>query len=93
MASGKVNLAQKIGTKYIDFGIHLMEEDNANWTKAIVREHQSSAEDINTEVFRLWLKGAEGLKPVSWTTLSCVLHDIGLSELAGNIQQVKLSQP
>jgi hypothetical protein len=88
MASGKVNLAHKIGTKFTDFGILLLEDDNGDRTEAIVRELRDRAEDINKRVFRLWVKG-EGLKPVSWATLVGVLQDIGLNTLASDIQQVK----
>jgi hypothetical protein len=88
MASGKVNLAQAIGTKYTSFGILLLEDDNGNRTEAIVRELQGRAEDINTKIFCLWVNG-EGLEPVSWATLVGVLQDIGLNKLASDIQQVK----
>ena len=87
MASGKVNLAQKI-SRYDDFGILLLEDDNGDRTDAIVRELHERAEDINKRIFRLWVKG-EGLKPVSWATLVSVLLDIGLNALARDIQQVK----
>ena len=88
MASGRVNLARRIGTEYTNFGILLLEDDNGDHTDAIVRELQNRAEDINTKVFCLWVKG-EGLKPVSWATLISVLQDIGLSSLAKDIEHVK----
>ena len=89
MASGhRVNLAERIGINYKDFSIFLLEDDTGDHTEAIVRELRDKAVDINKEVFRLWLKG-NGLKPVSWATLVGVLQDIGLTGLAGDIQQVK----
>ena len=87
MASGKVNLAQRI-SRYDDFGILLLEDDNGDRTDAIVRELHERAEDINKRIFRLWVKG-EGLQPVSWATLVSVLQDVGLNALARDIQQVK----
>ena len=89
MPSGKVNLAQRI-CRFHDFGIFLLEDDNGNRTEAIVKEHRDRTEDINRNIFRLWVNGAgEGLKPVSWATLVGVLLDIGLNTLARDIKQVK----
>ena len=89
MASGsRMNLAQKIGTAYENFGILLLEDDGGDRTDAIIRELHERAEDINKRIFRLWVKGG-GLQPVSWSTLVGVLHNIGLNALATDIHQVK----
>ena len=88
MGSGKVNLAQEIGTSYEDFGILLLEDDNGDRTDAIVREFGKKAEDVNKRIFRLWVKG-EGLQPVSWATLVDVLQDMRLDTLARGIEHVK----
>jgi hypothetical protein len=88
MASGKVNLAERIGTGCEDFSIILLKDNTGDQTKAIVKELRDKAADINKEVFRLWLKG-NGLQPVSWATLVGVLQDIGLNQLAVGIQHVK----
>ena len=87
MASGKVNLAQRI-SRYDDFGILLLEDDTGDRTDAIARELLYRAEDINKRIIRLWMKG-EGLQPVSWATLVSVLQDVGLNTLSRDIQQVK----
>ena len=91
MASGRVNLAQKIGTAYENFGILLLEDDGGERTDAIIRELDRRAEDINKRIFRLWVKG-EGLQPVSWATLVGVLQDMGLNTLARDIQEVNFPQ-
>ena len=88
MGSGNVNLAQKIGTSYEDFGILLLEDNNGDRTDAIVRELHERAEDINKRIFRLWVKG-ERLQPVSWATLVGVLQDMGLNTLARDIEHAK----
>ncbi len=90
MATGRVNLAQRIGANYTNFGILLLEDEVGDVTEAIVQQHQLKAEDINTHIFRLWLKG-EGRKPVSWATLIHVLQDIGLNQLAQDVREVKCS--
>ena len=87
MESGKVNLAQEIGTSYEDFGILLL-DDNGDRTDTIVRELGKKTEDINRRIFRLWVKG-EGLQPVSWPTLVDVLRDMGLDTLARGIEHAK----
>lgn len=88
MASGKVNLAQIIGTDYTNFGILLLGDDNGDRTDAIVMELRDRAADINAKIFRLWVKGY-GIEPVSWATLVGVLQDIGLIVVARDIQAVK----
>lgn len=84
MASSKVNLAQKIGTEYIKFGILLLQDGTGS---RIEKECNNNAENINIKIFSLWVRG-EGLKPLSWATLVKVLQDIQLNELAVSIQQV-----
>jgi hypothetical protein len=88
MASGNVNLAQKIGTDYMKLGIFLLKDDNADLTIALEKEHHGNAEHINMAVFRQWVKG-NGLNPVTWATLVHVLHEIGQGALAEDVQQAK----
>ena len=48
----------------------------------------NDAEQINMEVLRQWING-RGRQPVTWQTLTKVLHDIELNTLAGEIEAVK----
>ena len=48
----------------------------------------NDAEQINTEVLQQWITG-RGKQPVTWKTLTEVLHDIELTTLAGEIEAVK----
>ena len=89
MPGGKVNLAEKIGVNYYEFGILLLEDDDGDQIAAIEKEQGKSASDINRQVFRLWLKG-KGRQPVTWATLVAVLQDIGLAKLARDIEAVKV---
>ena len=43
---------------------------------------------INTEILREWATG-RGKQPVSWETLTEVLHNIGLGSLASEIEVMK----
>ena len=48
----------------------------------------NNAEEINKEVLEQWI-GGRGKHPVTWKTLTQVLHDIGLNTLASEIEAVK----
>ena len=89
MPGGKVNLAEKIGVSYYEFGVLLLEDDGGDQIAAIEKEQGKNASDINREVCRLWLKG-KGRQPVTWATLVAVLQDIQLVKLARDIEAVKV---
>ena len=82
--SKKVDLTKEVGTKYLQFGILLLEDQTGARISAMERELAKNAQDINYRVFQEWLQG-NGRKPVSWVTLISVLKDIGLSQLAKSI--------
>ena len=84
MADSKVNLVEKIGVKYYDFGILLLEDDCRVQVRAIEKRLREDASDINLEILSLWLQG-NGRQPVSWVTLTAVLQDLGLKKLATDI--------
>ena len=88
LKDSKVNLAQEIGIKYFEFGTFLLEDDTGVRITALEKELCRNAQDINRRIFQEWLSGG-GRKPVSWGTLIAVLKDIGLSELAQSIADVK----
>ena len=86
MGGSKVNLADRIGVKYYEFGVLLLEDDGGDQVAAIEKELGRNASDIVRRVFRLWLQG-KGKQPVSWDTLIAVLQDIELNTLAKDIEQ------
>ena len=88
LKDSKVDLAEEIGTKYFKLGTFLLEDATGARISALQKELRYNAQDINCEIFRKWLSG-DGKKPVSWKTLIAVLEDIGLSELAKSIAEVK----
>ena len=87
LKTGAVNLAEKISTDFHHFGILLLDDDDGTKTDAIVRQYRDVAKDINSEIFKEWLKEG-GKEPVAWDTLASVLHDIGLKRLAKDIKEV-----
>ena len=73
----RINIPQEIGTNYSQFGIFLLEDANGIRVQSIEHKHRGDAMQINKEILREWATG-KGKKPVSWKTLTEVLHDIRL---------------
>ena len=82
--NGNINLAEEIGGDYFNFGTLLLDDNDGNKVSAIERELMRNAENINSRIFTLWLKG-KGKQPVTWSTLANVLQDIGHNKLAKSI--------
>ena len=85
----RINIPQEIGINYPQFGILLLEDTNGAKVRNIEHKHQKDAEQINTEILQEWVSG-RGRLPVSWATLTEVLRDVELCELASDIEAVKL---
>ena len=84
----KINILQEIGVKYHDFGLHLLEDDTGARIQSLAHKHMNDAEQINLDIFQQWITG-RGKHPVTWKTLTAVLHDNELTVLAGEIEAVK----
>ena len=85
----RINIPQEISTKYSQFGILLLEDTNRARVRNMEHKHRGDAEQINVEILEEWISG-RGRKPVSWETLTEVLRDVELSQLASDIEAVKL---
>lgn len=83
--SGTINITEQIGTHYKALGIQLLEDTTASITNAIEKECLLKATDINLKIFERWIVG-QGRKPITWASLIEVLRNIGLSELAYEIE-------
>ena len=86
-AEKRVNIPVEVGTKYIEFGTFILQDESGAKVKNLEHKHQRNAECINTEILRAWLNG-EGKQPVTWATLIEVLHDIGLASLAKDVNAI-----
>jgi len=86
-----LNTPVEIATKYVNFGIFLLDDRNGSRVKIIAHRNLNNAEQINTELLQEWLTG-RGKQPVTWATLVEVLRDIQLSALADEIKAVKCLQ-
>ena len=80
-----INIPREIGTNYYYFGLHLLDDPNGTRVHNLELEYRQNAERINTEILREWVTG-RGKKPVTWKTLTEVLRDIELSDLASEIE-------
>ena len=85
----KIKIPQEVSTKYPQFGIFLLEDANGTRVRNMEYKHRGDPEQINVEILEEWVSG-RGRLPVSWATLTEVLRDVELSELASDIEAVKL---
>ena len=85
----RINIPQEISTKYLQFGILLLEDTKGARVRNIEHKHRGDAEQINMEILEEWVNG-RGRQPVSWEILTEVLRDVKLGQLAGDIEAVKL---
>ena len=63
LQDSKVDLTEEVGTKYLKFGILLLEDQTGARISAMERKLAKNAQDINYRVFQEWLQG-NGRKPV-----------------------------
>ena len=84
----RINIPQEIGVKYRDFGLFMLDDPNGVRICALAHKHNNNANEINVEIIQEWVAG-KGKHPVTWKTLTEVLHDIELLTLAEEIEAVK----
>ena len=84
-SSGSINVAERIGSKYLIFGVQLLEDATGAITDAIEEECHHNAYEINLKILMKWI-GGQGRRPLSWATLIKVLRGVQLSELAHEIE-------
>ena len=84
-----INIPLEVGPRYTQFGFLLLNDPNGARVTNMELFHRYDAERINTQILREWID-KKGKMPVKWRTLTEVLHDIELSTLASEIEEVKL---
>ena len=84
----RVDIIEKISTKYELFGTYLLEDNDGDKMDALIEQCHEDATKINRQVLKKWLKG-EGKQPVSWATLASELERCGLTVLAKTIRTSK----
>ena len=78
--NANINIAERIGTKYHQFGVALLEVDY-NYMEDLERQFMNNATRINCHILQKWLDG-RGKQPKTMATLIKVLNDIELGTLA-----------
>ena len=86
-----VNIIEKIGKKYDEFGIYLLEDDDGSKMEAIVEHCREDPSKINRQILSKWIRGG-GKQPVTWATLATEIDRCGLTELAKTIRKGKSKQ-
>ena len=84
--TAKINIPQDIDGKCYEFGKKILEDTTGEEMEFITSNYGYTPEQINRMVLKLWLKG-QGKQPATWATLT---KDIGLTDLAKEIEVVKL---
>ena len=85
-AAESIDIAERIGRKYNKLGPLLLNDTTGAVTEAIEGQCHHDAVDINLKILQKWISG-RGIQPVTWSTLTKVLRDVGLAELAREIEQ------
>lgn len=80
-----INLAQEMGIRGKDVGVHLLEDDSGAIVESIAAESRS-IENTNREILMKWLQGS-GAKPVAWSTLTNAMRKVGLYDLAAEVDE------
>ena len=84
----RVNIIEQIGTKYYEFGIYLLQDNDGNKMDTIIADCRGVSFDINRQILCKWIRGG-GKQPVTWATLVTEIDRCGLTELAKTIRKEK----
>ena len=80
-----INVFLEIGSCYYQFGILLLDDSTGAQMEGIEQEYGNDTEQMNQEVVENWLMG-KGRDPVVWGTLIKVLYEVGLAQLASDVE-------
>ena len=87
----RLRVLQQVGTNYFTFGIFLLNDETGSRVDIIEDECHGKPERITRKILQEWLEG-KGI-PLTWESLIKTLRDTGLSILADQIEDIKLSPP
>ena len=76
-----INILQKIGGRYQQFGLKLLKDDDDN----IMAEIKGDIASIKIEIITRWVNG-KGM-PLTWESLAEVADSMGLTILAQDIRE------
>ena len=84
--NGPIDIAEKIGTDYEQFGTLLLKDEDGSKVNNIEVSKRGHPVDITVEILEQWRLG-RGRSPVTWPTLVECLRDIKLTVLADKIEK------
>ena len=82
----KINIVERIGIHYEDFGICILKDDHGTKVSNIRQSQHYQVNSIVTEIVRDWLKG-RGKRPETWAVFVDCLRVVQLNDLADTIEK------
>ena len=86
----KINVMERIGVNYPDFGMFLLQDSDGSKVSALELTWQRASLPICRDIMTAWLQG-KGKTPVTYATLLHCLHEADLHNLAKDIEDVLIS--
>ena len=83
---GPLRIVQRVGANYKMLSTLLLNDDTGATTEAIIIAHHQQPALITDSILSIWLQG-RGREPVTWATFIAVLNEVGLTELAKDIEK------
>ena len=83
---GALRIVQRVGDNYKMLGTLLLNDVTGAITKAIIVAHHQQPALVTDSILSKWLQGG-GREPVAWATFIAVLNEVGLTELAKDIEK------
>ena len=91
-SGGELRIIQRIQAKYKLLSTLLLNDKDGTVTEAITIANFYQPDDITYAILSKWLSSS-GRQPVTWATFIAVVKEVGLTELAQDIEkQMKLLQ-
>ena len=87
-----MNLIDEISSKYWEFGVQLLNDEDGNYTSGIVDQFRGDFKSINLRILTEWINGRKNAKPCTWWSLVETLSDIGLKKIGREIEEYLLSK-
>ena len=81
-----INIIEKIGSKYFEFGVLLLNDDDGNYVGSVVNELQRDSKAIIHKILTEWTNGRREAKSFEWCSLIETLKEIELKSLAYEIE-------
>ena len=81
----KVEIINKVAPNWKTFGVHLEFDRDGSMLDLIEKRNFRDPIDCCRDMFQYWLKG-NGVKPLSWSTVTSILRSVGLAVLAKDLE-------